>query len=743
MVQLTHAMSFTKKNLYERIRYSFPVQLLILHLKKNLLLLALWLVLFAIIFEWVAPRFGVHKQFLMPEYHGVSGFFSFFIAGFAVGGFFSAFHLYSYILHSYRFSFIHTLRHPFRVFAMNNAIIPLVYIVIFCWKAIHFAVHEEELPLMHACMNLFFWVSGITAFQLIVLSYFLVRSRNSKTHLTDFENHELKNLIEADKRLEKWRVSYYLSEKMHFVPARSTEHYSKERLEEALRKHQLNATRFEVFLLLSFIALGTFSHLPELALPSSASLMFLFTLALVFLAVLHHRLKGWSAALLLALLALMNFTYTKWNGLQLESRAFGLDYSNNITLDSLHMAAPTKDEIESSIHTWEGTLDKWLAARQAEGDSLPKLVILNVSGGGSRSAYWVMKSFLHADSLCQGDLFSHVVMMTGASGGMLGAAYLHELERSQALKPADTKTKSQFCDAISTDLLNPIFASFTMNDWFIRYKFAKEGNTAYVKDRGFAFERALASATSNTLDVRMRDYANDEREGKIPTLIFSPTIVNEGKRLIVSNMPTSFMCANTALIETSRSLPDNIEFTRLFKDNHPENTSLLSLLRMNATFPYILPMVTLPTTPVWYCMDAGLRDNFGTKTTTEFLAAMQPWIDQHTSGVVVISIHDLPKGSDLGDGTPTLVSELTMPLGSVYGNLTRTQDHNFDEALQYVANGYKRPIDVVSFELIQDKSWDVSLSWHLTKKEKRYINNALQFRETKEQMQRLQKLLTH
>jgi hypothetical protein len=241
----------------------------------------------------------------------------------------------------------------------------------------------------------------------------------------------------------------------------------------------------------------------------------------------------------------------------------------------------------------------------------------------------------------------------------------------------------------------------------------------------------------------MQDYAQDERAGKIPTLIFSPTIVNEGKRLIISNMPTSFMCANTPLVETSRSLPDNIEYSRLFKDNNPEKTSLLSLLRMNATFPYILPMVTLPTTPVWYCMDAGLRDNFGTKTTAEFLAAMQPWIEKHTSGVVVISIHDLPKGSDLGDGTPTLISELTMPLGSVYGNLTRTQDHNFDESLQYVANNFKRPIDVVSFELIQDNSWEVSLSWHLTKKEKRYINNALRFKETTEQMSRLQKLLSY
>ncbi len=40
---------------------------------------------------------------------------------------------------------------------------------------------------------------------------------------------------------------------------------------------------------------------------------------------------------------------------------------------------------------------------------------------------------------------------------------------------------------------------------------------------------------------------------------------------------------------------------------------LLTALRINATFPYVLPNVWLPSKPVIDVMDAGLRDNYGQK----------------------------------------------------------------------------------------------------------------------------------
>ena len=44
-------------------------------------------------------------------------------------------------------------------------------------------------------------------------------------------------------------------------------------------------------------------------------------------------------------------------------------------------------------------------------------------------------------------------------------------------------------------------------------------------------------------------------------------------------------------------------------------------------------------------MDAGIRDNFGWKTTYRFVYALREWIENHTSGVVIVQVRDLPGGA--------------------------------------------------------------------------------------------------
>jgi hypothetical protein len=726
----------------KNIRYSFPFQLLLLHIKKNALLLSIWLILFAILTGALTPGFGVQKQFLLPEYLGTFGALAYFISGVATGGFFSAFHLYSYILHGYRFSFIHTLKNPFRIFVINNSIIPLCFILIYIVKSIDLAMREEMVSCSTALGYSFVWVIGIVVFQVVVLAYFLLRGRKLKTHLSDLENSATEDIQRAkETRLEKWRVGIYLTDRLKWQLARPSEHYSKEMLDRILHKHQLSAWRFEVFLIISFLLLGAISHLPSLALPTAASLLLLFTLLLVFLSVLHHRLKGWYFVILIMGILFLEIAYEKLDWFQFESRAFGLDYNSRPTYDENTFRIASRDEVENSRIVWQATLENWKAKNVTSGDSLPKLVILNVSGGGSRSAYWVMKSFMQADSLCYGKLFDHTILMTGASGGMLGAAFLHELKADELDGKIDGYRKEKYCEQIATDFLNPILASFTLNDWFIRYKHAYENNNSYFQDRGFTFERALANATEGRLDKRMKSLEPNERSAKVPTLIFSPTIVNDGRRMLISSMPLAFLRRPNSLANFTPNTTENIEFSEIFRNNNWQNTSLLSVLRMNATFPYILPSVSLPTVPSIQCMDAGLRDNFGTKTTIEFIRFFEEWISKNTSGVVILSIHDLPKGSDLGDGSPSLLREWTLPVGSVYGNLTRTQDFNFDEQLALLAEKYAVPIDLVTFELQQGKQWEVSLSWHLTTKEKFYIKEALDLPKMKSQTQRLQQLI--
>ena len=66
-----------------RFIFSFPIQLLVLLIKKNHMLLIYWLLLFYMVLGDLNSRFGTPYLFLDPEYMGHVGFRSFFIMGFA------------------------------------------------------------------------------------------------------------------------------------------------------------------------------------------------------------------------------------------------------------------------------------------------------------------------------------------------------------------------------------------------------------------------------------------------------------------------------------------------------------------------------------------------------------------------------------------------------------------------------------------------------------------------------------
>jgi hypothetical protein len=172
-------------------------------------------------------------------------------------------------------------------------------------------------------------------------------------------------------------------------------------------------------------------------------------------------------------------------------------------------------------------------------------------------------------------------------------------------------------------------------------------------------------------------------------------------------------------------IQENVEFARLYSEHDAMRLHFSSALRMNATFPYVTPMAVLPSEPVMEVMDAGIRDNFGWKTTYRFIYEMRDWIESNTSGVVIVQVRDLPRDKELGERSSTLINKFSAPLGGIYGNLTRTQDYNGDEVLQVMKGELRVPIETIQFQLEQSREVQVSLSWHLTQSEKNYIRNAV------------------
>jgi hypothetical protein len=229
-----------------------------------------------------------------------------------------------------------------------------------------------------------------------------------------------------------------------------------------------------------------------------------------------------------------------------------------------------------------------------------------------------------------------------------------------------------------------------------------------------------------------------EKDGIIPMLILSPTIVNDGRRLIIASQPVSYLTQAYHMNGNKLALPEDVEFSRLFEKQDASNLKYASALRMNATFPYILPIATLPSDPPIEVMDAGIRDNFGLKTTLQYLFTFKDWINENTSGVIILQVRDLPKNKSLSDDSRTLFGNFSAPVGSIYGNMTKTHDYNHEQMLRYELAWFDQNIQLVTFELAQEKESVISLSWHLTKAEKKHISNALNDPYFKEEFNRLQ-----
>ena len=105
----------------------------------------------------------------------------------------------------------------------------------------------------------------------------------------------------------------------------------------------------------------------------------------------------------------------------------------------------------------EAILNRWQQKQVASGVEKPKMVILCVSGGGMKAAVWSMQVLQKTDSLMQGDLFRRTTLITGASGGLIGTAYLRELYFQQQNGAKINIHDPLYIAYVAKDLLNSLY----------------------------------------------------------------------------------------------------------------------------------------------------------------------------------------------------------------------------------------------------------------------------------------------
>lgn len=726
----------------------FPFHLIMAHLKHNMFALLFWMLLFLIANDSIGSAFGVPYLFLSPEYLGNVSPMSFFFLGFAFGGFIMAFNTYSYIKLGPRFPFLMTLSKPFLKFCYNNALIPVVFSLFYIYKMSVFQAADELAGAYDILGYNLACVGGIFAFFIVSFFYFFpVTRRQERTRLNE------KELITSlTHKEESWYRQYtmqrdrryiYIGKRFGFHRSRSIKHFNRGVILRTFAKNRISASVFEIITICAFFLLGLLSGRDYMEVPAGMSIVLLITITLMLFSALKSWLNNWAIPALLVIIVSMDFLSNHTDMFNYRNFAYGLDYDKSkaepYTIDHICAVSSNDSLNELTRNRYLKTLENW---KKRTGQAKPKLVIVNSSGGGSRSALWTMTVLAGCDEQLDGKLTKHVQMITGASGGMVGAAYYRELLLRQQQGQISSLSDNRYQKNMGKDMLNKLSFMATTNDIFLRYQQFEYNGHNYTKDRGFAFESQLHENTNYAMDHTLGYYREFEESGAIPTMIFSPTIINDGRRLLISSQPLNFLTGNYGAQDNAEQSNENIDFLTFFDQQNAEDVRFSSVLRASATFPFVMPMVTMPTEPQIQLMDAGIRDNYGGKTTMEFLNVMSDWIKENTSGVIILQIRDTKK--ILKNTTYThfsFMDKLTMPFGNMYKNFPRVQDFDQEELMRVGRDAFEFPVDQISFNLREKKEDRISLSWHLTKDEKEKIKKAFQSSLNTKAFENLKRLL--
>ncbi len=711
-----------------------PVQLFLLHFRRNHILLIFWFILFATISGNFLKPFGASSLFLAPEYLGSVNALSTAIVGFATGVYIMSWNITTFILYTKHIRFLATTAQPFLKFCINNSALPILFMASYFFFAVQYQKYQEFTNITGIIILSAGFLAG---FMLAIFIAFIYFFRADKTIYRRMEPH----ITSANKKYERSvkrkplengksevRIDWFLSATLGLRKPRNIKHYTEEFLESIFKRHHFAAVLAIIVAFLFLIGTGMFSDNAVFQVPAAASATVLMAVLIAVAGAFTLFLRTWTIPVLIVLYIAFDWMYEN-NIIDPRNKAYGLNYLNEqerpfYEKDSVVKLAST-DNIAQDKNYYLQILNNW---KRKLGEEKPVMLIIDASGGGTRNATFTMNVLQRLDSVTNGQLMPHVFLINGSSGGMIGAAYFRELYWEKINGGNMYLQDKNYVDNISKDLLNPLFSTFISRDLIGPVQKVDINGYRYSKDRGYAFEQKLNENTKGILNKKIGDYKTAEKNADIPSVFFNSVISRDGRKMIISTHPVRFLMQPVKEENNfPANTPDAVDFTSFFQNQNPLNLRMLSALRMNATFPYVLPNVWLPTEPVIDVMDAGLRDNFGQETSLRFLNVFSDWLKANTGKVVLIQIRDKPVG-DWGhpyEGN-SIIGSFTRPFLLLQHNWYKLQDYYQTDQLNYMLSAYGPQCYRICFQYFPRKADIIaSLSFHLTASEKADIAAAL------------------
>ncbi|MFI5183343.1 MAG: hypothetical protein ACHQNV_03010 [Vicinamibacteria bacterium] len=373
-------------------------------------------------------------------------------------------------------------------------------------------------------------------------------------------------------------------------------------------------------------------------------------------------------------------------------------------------------------------LEKWRRRHEKP----PVLVIMAADGGGIRAGLWTATVLARLEQ--EWPPFAlHLRAVTGASGGMLGAA----IWVATLAEPEDARRPRHRCggsevggdevlDMVQMGGLSAIAAGMVFRD-FLPPPF-RSG-----PDRGRCLELAWEGHCAE-LRRPMADLAPGEGSGWRPSLILSPMIVEDGRRLVISNLDLGSLLDNEGpMLGGGRSY--SLAGVQLFRKLPARTLSLSTAVRLQANFPWVLPSTELPPLdpgrPRFRVVDAGYYDETGVDLACLWIFRHREWLRAHTAGVLLIQNRDQPSRNrhELPRAQRGLVrglDGLVTPVSAVLRARDSTASYRNDATVAALARTFNQGTDDEFFTTaVFELTSQASLSWSLTPPEAEAIRGDI------------------
>lgn len=169
--------------------------------------------------------------------------------------------------------------------------------------------------------------------------------------------------------------------------------------------------------------MGLFKDYSFFQIPAGASVLLIFSMFIMLSSAFRFWLKAWAGSVFILLIIVIN-ALSRLGIFYPDNKAYGMEYTKNHAtysisrFNSLDDAITVQADYDSTLKILERWKEKFITDREK-----PKMIFVNCSGGGLRASIWAFRIMQVSDSLTNNEFSKSTQLITGASGGMIGAAY--------------------------------------------------------------------------------------------------------------------------------------------------------------------------------------------------------------------------------------------------------------------------------------------------------------------------------